>query len=518
MVAVAGLPRNRDILLEVTVSESPVLLHADGIYKSFAGVQALKGVSFELRGGEVHALIGENGAGKSTLIKIVTGALTADAGSLHVRGQLVAHNSPATARALGIAVIYQQPSLFPDLSVAENIALALESAGLWRKLDWPDRARRARELLARTGADLDPERPVKSLSMPEQQIVEIAKAIGVHARIVIMDEPTASLTDREVESLFQVIASLRAEGAGIVYISHRLEEISAIADRVTVLRDGQTIGTHAVAQVDRAELIRLMVGRELAAVFPKRELAIGGVALELRGVSSVAAGVRDVSLTVRSGEILGLAGLVGSGRTQLAETIFGLTPADGGEILLRGRSVRIHSPAAAIEQGIGYVPEDRRRHGVILEMPIAANASLANLPAVSRHGLIDNARERDLAQSYVGQLRVKTTSIYAEAGSLSGGNQQKVALARWLAIHPSVLILDEPTQGVDVGSKSEIHKLIVDLAEQGLAILMISSELPEILGMSDRIAVMHDGRITGILSRADATPQRILSLALGHDA
>jgi rhamnose transport system ATP-binding protein len=488
---------------------SDLLLQATAINKSFAGVQALRDVSFELRPGEVHALIGENGAGKSTLIKIITGAVTADSGVIKIAGQTVTHNTPSIARSLGVAVIYQQPALFPDLTVAENIALALEPGGLWRKVDWKARATRARELLDRAGSAIDPESTVGTLSMPEQQIVEIAKAIGAQARIVIMDEPTASLTDREVDSLFQVIAGLRAQGDGIIYISHRLEEISTIADRVTILRDGQAIGTRQMAEVDRAELIRLMVGRELSAVFPKRAVTVGDAVLELRNVGGV-------SLTVKSGEIVGLAGLVGSGRTELAETIFGLTPVKSGEILLRGKAVRIRAPADAIAAGIGYVPEDRRRHGVVLEMPIAANTSLANLAAVSRRGLIDNARERELAQSYIGQLRVKTHSLYAEAGSLSGGNQQKVALARWLAIRPALLILDEPTQGVDVGSKAEIHRLIVELAEQGMAILMISSELPEILGMSDRIAVMHEGRITGILSRAEATQQKILELALGH--
>jgi rhamnose transport system ATP-binding protein len=486
-----------------------MLLEAEGINKSFAGVHALRDVSFELRAGEVHALIGENGAGKSTLIKIVTGAVMPDSGSIRIAGETVVHNSPAVARSLGVAVIYQQPALFPDLTVAENIALSLESGGLWRRVDWRGRTARARELLGRAGSSIDPERMVGTLSMPEQQIVEIAKAIGANARIVIMDEPTASLTDREVDSLFQVIASLRGQGTGIIYISHRLEEISTIADRVTVLRDGQNIGTRQMAEVDRAELIRLMVGRELSAVFPKREVAIGDVVLELRDVDGV-------SLTVRGGEIVGLAGLVGSGRTELAETIFGLRRAGSGEILLRGKVARIQSPADAIALGIGYVPEDRRQHGVVLEMPVAANASLANLAAISRHGLIDNARERELASGYVAQLRIKTHSLYAEAGSLSGGNQQKVALARWLAIRPAVMILDEPTQGVDVGSKSEIHRLIVELAEQGMAILMISSELPEILGMSDRIAVMHEGKITGVLPRDEATQQKILSLALGH--
>jgi len=491
------------------------LFSASDITKSFAGVQALRGVSFELRQGEVHALIGENGAGKSTLIKIMTGALTPDSGTLKLNGHVLTHHSPAHARALGIAVVYQQPALFPHLTVAENIALSLEAGGMWRRVDWKSRAARAIELLERAGSAIGPGRLVATLSMPEQQIVEIAKAIGADAKVLILDEPTASLTGHEVESLFRVIAALRSHGVGIVYISHRLEEISAIADRVTVLRDGQTIDTRLVNEVDRAELIRLMVGREVSAIFPKRKVPLGDVVLETRALRSRAAGIRDVSLTVRSGEILGLAGLVGSGRTELAETLFGLTPADGGEILLRGKVVRIHSPSHAIGLGMGYVPEDRRQHGVVLEMPIAANASLACLPAVSRYGMIDAARERGLARGCVEQLRIKTGSIYAETGSLSGGNQQKVALARWLAIHPTVLILDEPTQGVDVGSKSEIHGLMIDLAEQGVAIMMISSELPEILGMSDRIAVMHAGTVAGVLSRQEATQHAIMHLALG---
>jgi len=354
--------------------------------------------------------------------------------------------------------------------------------------------------------------------MPEQQLVEIAKAIGADARIVIMDEPTASLTEREVASLFQVIARLRSEGVGVIYISHRLEEVATVADRVTVLRDGEAIATKRMDEVDRAELIRMMVGRELGSIFPKREITAGETVLELRDVSSQAAGVHHVSLTVRKGEILGIAGLVGSGRTQLAETIFGLTPSDSGEILLRGESIAIASPAAAIRRGIGYVPEDRPRHGAILEMSIAANTSLASLQKVAPRGLIDRAEERVLAERFVRQLRIKTPSVDMEAGSLSGGNQQKVALARWLATDPAVLILDEPTQGVDVGSKSEIHSLMADLAERGLAIVMISSELPELLGMSDRIAVMHRGTIRGTIDRKDATQQAILSLALGHAA
>jgi rhamnose transport system ATP-binding protein len=493
-----------------------LVLEASSISKAFAGVRALKSVSFELQAGEVHAVIGENGAGKSTLIKIITGAVMPDAGTIRVRGELVPHMDPRISKGLGIAAIYQQPSLFPDLTVAENIALALETGGAWRTLNWKARSRLAAELLERAGASMDPERLVATLSMPEQQLVEIAKAIGAQARIVIMDEPTASLTEREVESLFRVIARLRSEGVGVIYISHRLEEISAVADRVTVLRDGESIATKRIDEVDRAELIRMMVGRELESIFPKREIVPGEVVLELRDVSNSL--VRHVSLTVRQGEILGIAGLVGSGRTQLAETIFGLTPADSGEILLRGEIVKIASPAEAIQHGIGYVPEDRPRHGAILEMSIAANTSLANLKKVAHGGLIDRREENDLAEGFVRQLRIKTPSIDLETGSLSGGNQQKVALARWLAINPAVLILDEPTQGVDVGSKSEIHSLMADLAARGLAIVMISSELPELLGMSDHIAVMNNGMIRGTLDRKDATQHAILSLALGHAA
>jgi len=494
---------------------SAALLEAKSIRKAFAGVEALRGVSFELRPGEVHALLGENGAGKSTLIKIITGAVELDQGTLTVLGRSVARSSPAIGRSLGIAAIYQQPSLFPDLSVTENIALALETGGPWKRVRWKALRGRAEELLERAGASINPDRIVNTLSMPEQQMVEIAKAIGSEAKILIMDEPTASLTEREVERLFQVIRTLRTQGVGIIYISHRLEEISAIADRVTVLRDGEVIGTFGIHEIDRASLIEMMVGRPIASIFPKRTVAIGETALELRNVSCKAAGVRDVSISVRRGEIVGLAGLVGSGRTQLAETIFGLTPAESGEIRLSDVPVRIASPRIAIGRGIGYVPEDRRRHGVVLDLPIFANASLASLDRVSRFGWIRHRQEREVAERYIGQLRIKTPSPYVNAGALSGGNQQKVALARWLATGPKILILDEPTQGVDVGSKSEIHSLMMDLAEQGVAILMISSELPEILGMSDRIAVMRAGTIAGILSREEATQQKILSLALG---
>jgi rhamnose transport system ATP-binding protein len=493
-----------------------VLLRASEVSKSYAGARALAGVTFDLEGGEVHALVGENGAGKSTLIKIVTGAVARDAGTIEIAGEPVLRLDPHAARALGVAAIYQQPSLFPHLTVAENIAIALERGGIWRRVDWRRRRRLAADLLARIGASIDPDRTVETLSMPEQQIVEIAKATGADARIVIMDEPTASLTDREVQRLFGVIARLRERGVGIIYISHRLEEVFAVADRITVLRDGETVATVKPADVTPAQLIRLMAGREISAVFPKQQVEIGDVALELKGLGHRASGIHDVSLSVRRGEIVGLAGLVGSGRTELAEVIFGLHPADTGAIEIEGAPARVTSPSEAIALGIAYVPEDRPRHGVVLQMPIAANASLASLPAVSPHGLVDRAAERSAAARFVEQLRIRTPSVDAEVGSLSGGNQQKVALARWLATNPRILILDEPTQGVDVGSKAEIHAIMGTLAARGLAILMISSELPEILGMSDRIAVMHAGTIRGVLDRADATQDSVLEMALGH--
>jgi rhamnose transport system ATP-binding protein len=493
---------------------APALLRADAITKTYAGVRALNGVSFDLRAGEVHALVGENGAGKSTLIKIMTGAVAADSGSIEIAGHRVAHMDPQAARALGIAAIYQQPALFPHLTVAENIALTLESATVWRRVHWNARRQRARELLDRVGARIDPDRAVETLSMPEQQIVEIARALGAEARILIMDEPTASLDEREVEHLFAVIGRLRDHARGIVYISHRLDEVFAVADRITVLRDGESVGTWPTGGIDRPQLIRQMVGRDLSAVFPKRQVTPGEHAIAVRGLRHRASGVFDVSLSVRRGEILGLAGLVGSGRTELAEILFGLRPADAGDIWIDGATARITSPTQAVALGLAYVPEDRRQHGVVLDMSIASNASLANLKGVARLGLIDRAAERASATKYVDQLRIKAASVDADVGSLSGGNQQKVALARWLSTNPSVLILDEPTQGVDVGSKAEIHELMGALAARGLAIIMISSEMPEILGMSDRIAVMRAGTIRGTLTRAEATQDKVLELAI----
>ena len=494
------------------------MLQVTGIAKAYAGVRALAGVSLEVRAGEVHALVGENGAGKSTLIRILTGAVQPDDGRMSFDGREVRHNDPRAARALGIAAIYQQPALFPTLTVEENIALALETGGSWRKVDWRARRRNATRLLAQTGADLDPRALAGSLSAPQQQMVEIARAMGAHARLLILDEPTAALNEREVETLFAAINGMRAGGVGVIYITHRLEELFVIADRVTVLRDGAVIATREIGEVDQTELIRMMVGRELTDVFPKRVVPIGAVALEAKALGCRAAGLHDVNIHVRAGEILGIAGLVGSGRTQLAETLFGLSAADQGDVLLRGERVRIDSPLRAVALGIGHVPEDRRRHGVVLEMPVDANTTLACLASISRFGFLRFATEQDIAARYVRDFSIKTPTLDAAVGDLSGGNQQKVALARWLATKPSVLILDEPTQGIDVGAKAEIHRLMVELAGRGLAIIMISSELPEILGMSDRIAVMRGGTIVATLDRTEATQAKILALALGHAA
>ncbi|HEY2039604.1 MAG TPA: sugar ABC transporter ATP-binding protein [Edaphobacter sp.] len=491
------------------------LLNATAITKSFAGVHALRDVSLELSEGEVHALIGENGAGKSTFTKIVTGVLKPDSGRLVIRGREITENSPQQARSSGIAAIYQQPLLFPHLTVAENIALPLESGTPGWKVNWKSRYTHADELLRRLGIILDCRRLASSLSMAEQQIVEIAKAIGFDAKILFMDEPTALLTDREVENLFRLVRQLRAEGVGIVYISHRLEEIQSLADRITILRDGCTIGCREASRVSRAELIELMVGRSLASIYPKRDVPIRETALEVKGLSNNSLGLHDISFEVKKGEILGFSGLVGSGRTELARTLFGLSPT-ACSVELNGTETRITSPTQAIRLGIGYLPEDRRQHGLVLEMGIAENISMASLKEVSRWGLIQRNQEIDQGTKYVRDLRVKASNLAAPTKTLSGGNQQKVALARWLAIRPQIMILDEPTQGVDVGSKSEIHDLIMQMAEQGVAIILISSELPEILGMSDRIAVFREGTITRTLTRAEATQARIMALAFGH--
>ena len=493
-----------------------MLLKALNISKAYAGVQALRDASFELKVGEVHALVGENGAGKSTLIKIITGALLQDEGKIMLNGEAVSENSPALSKSLGIAAIYQQPALFSELTVAENIAIGLERSHAFSLVNWGERRRIAKDLLARVGAKIGTETAAGELSMPQQQLVEIARALGADAKVLIFDEPTASLSEKDTQNLFRVIRELREQGVGMIYISHRLEELPLIADRVTVLRDGRTIGTHEMINVSSEQLIRLMVGRDLSAVFPKREVERGETIFELKNFGSRSAGIRRVNLAVRAGEIVGVAGLVGAGRTELAKTIFGLDPADEGEILLQGNPIRIGHPSEAIEYGIAYLPEDRRKHGVVLDFPISANITLASLKKLSGFSGMDFAKEKEIAVEYTRRLGVKTPAIYNAVSTLSGGNQQKVALSRWLMTKPSVLILDEPTQGIDVGAKAEIHELMMEIAEQGVAILMISSELPEILGMSDRIAVMSGGTIVKVFDRDDATQDKILAVALGH--
>jgi rhamnose transport system ATP-binding protein len=526
------------------------LLQLSAVTKSFGAVRALKGVSFDLQAGEIHALLGENGAGKSTLIKIITGAHQPDGGTIEIAGARVEKLSPAAAHKLGIACIYQQPALFPDLTVAENIGLRLENADSFSRVNWKERRLRATQLLRRIGAEISPDAEIRSLSMPEQQLVEIACAIGAGARIVIMDEPTASLTQEETQLLFAVVRDLRAGGVGVIYISHRLEEIFQLADRVTVLRDGESVGTRMVGArlsqpkgaekcldlepsdrsvpfeaaaagdsrapaLTESELIKLMVGREISQVFPPAENEPGKAVLSLKNLGCASGGVKSISLDVRAGEILGLAGLVGAGRTELARTLFGITPADAGEMFLRGDRITIHSPQDAVAHGIAYVPEDRRRHGVILEMPIAQNMTMAIHRQLFPGSWLRFGSENRCARDFIRQLDVRAYGPEAPGHSLSGGNQQKVSLARWLATKPKVLILDEPTQGVDVGAKSEIHKIIRRLAKDGLAVLMISSDLPEILGMSDRIAVMRGGTIAAMLpGRSDA--HEVMAAALGQ--
>jgi rhamnose transport system ATP-binding protein len=491
------------------------LLQLSAVTKSFGAVRALKDISFDLRAGEVHALLGENGAGKSTLIKIITGAHPPDGGTIEIKGVRAEKLSPAIAHKLGIACIYQQPALFPDLTVAENIGLRLERANSLSRVDWKKRRQRAGELLRRIGAEISPDAEIRSLSMPEQQLVEIACALGAGARIVIMDEPTASLTEKETGLLFAIIRDLRASGAGVIYISHRLEEIFQFADRVTVLRDGESVGTCSVKDTNETTLIKLMVGREISQIFPLAESTPGEAVLSLKNLGCAGGGVKYVSFDIRAGEILGLAGLVGAGRTELARTIFGITPADAGEIFLRGENIEINSPQAAVARGIAYVPEDRRRHGVILEMPIAQNMTMAIHRRIFPGTWLRFGVERACALDFIRQLDVRAYGPEAPGHSLSGGNQQKVSLARWLATKPKVLILDEPTQGVDVGAKSEIHKIIRRLAKDGLAVLMISSDLPEILGMSDRIAVMRGGTIAAMLPGKSAAHD-VMSAALGQ--
>ena len=493
------------------------ILRAVDIDKRFPGVRALHQVRLSVRAGEIHALVGENGAGKSTLIRILTGAEQPDSGYVELHGQRLSHHSPDGSRRLGISVIYQQPTLFPTLSIVENLALGQEPARLWRRLDHRARRARARELLERIGAGgLDLEQPAESLSMAAQQRVAIAAALGAEAKLLILDEPTACLPVQDAARLHELLRQLRAEGVGLIYITHRLEELPGLADRVTVLRGGETVTTLDIAAAEPATLIRHMVGRDIEYATRTRSTTTDEIALEVRDLGCREAGLQDISFELHRGEIYGLAGLVGAGRTELAGTLFGLTPADAGQVMIHGQPVTIDNPARAIAHGLAYVPEDRRRHGVIGAMSTVQNVSLASLDQVSRHGLIDRSAEQRLAAPLAARLDLRAPSLETPVGVLSGGNQQKVALARWLATGAQVLLVDEPTQGIDIGAKSEIHGVLDELAAAGAAILLISSELPELLALSDRLGVMCGGRLVAELTRAEADPERILALAMGQ--
>jgi rhamnose transport system ATP-binding protein len=497
------------------VSDAAPLLALEGIRKAFPGVQALQGVRFDVRPGEVHALLGENGAGKSTLIKIISGVYRPDDGRIEMAGQAVAFASPLDAQAAGIATIYQELLLFPELSVAENIFMGHPPRTRLGALDWRAMRSRAEALLASLDIhDLDVGRSVGALSVGNRQRVEIAKALSQNARILIMDEPTAALTEADVQRLFGIVRRLRERGVGIVYISHRLEEVFALADRVTVLRDGAYVATKPIAATDRDDLIGMMVGRTIDQLFPKQDATLGAPILELRDLVRPPLTNR-ISLALRAGEIVGLAGLVGSGRSELAQVIFGITPAHSGEIRIAGQPVRIDSPGRAKAHGIAYVPEDRGIQGLIRPMSLRANLSLAVLGKLARGPFIDRPAEAALASASIRQFNIRTSGPEQVVNKLSGGNQQKVVLGKWLASEPRILIMDEPTRGIDVGAKAEIHRLMSDLAGQGLAILMISSELPEIMGMSDRIMVMREGRIVAEFARGAATQELVGRAMMG---
>ncbi len=495
------------------MSDRAAVIRVEHLSKSFGGVQALQDVQLAIFAGEVHALLGENGAGKSTLIKILTGVHQPDSGTLVLDGRPIRLGSTSEAQAHGIAAIYQEPSLFPDLDIAENILVGRQPTRAGA-VDWKQMYGEARGLLARLGLTLDPRTKARELSVAQQQLVEIARALAINAKVLIMDEPTSSLTLREVADLFALVRQLRAAGTAVVFISHRLEELFALADRVTTLRDGAYVGTRAMANVTSEELIRMMVGRSLGELFPKQAVPTGDVVLEVDGLG-VAGSFADVSFQLHCGEILGMAGLIGAGRTNVARALFGTEPATSGTIRLDGRTVTIRNPDSALALGIGYVPEDRKEHGLVLEMSIGSNITLPVLGKFARWGWLNSRREHQTAEAAAQRLEVKMTTVDQQAGQLSGGNQQKVVLAKWLEAAPRVLILDEPTRGIDVGTKAAVHRLMGTLAAQGMAILMISSELPEVLGMSDHILVMREGRITGRFSRAAATQEGIMAAATG---
>nr|WP_296778381.1 sugar ABC transporter ATP-binding protein [Rhodococcus sp. (in: high G+C Gram-positive bacteria)] len=493
------------------------LLDVRGVTKSFGSVAAVAGVSFPLYGGEAHALVGENGAGKSTIVKMLAGVHKPDTGTLAIRGEEVTLGSPAEAKAKGIAVIYQEPTLFPDLTIAENIYIGAQPRMRGGMIDRAAMNAAAEALFTRLGVPMDPARPASGLSIADQQLVEIAKALSTEASVIVMDEPTAALSGNEVERLFKVARSLCADGAAIMFISHRFEEIFELCQRVTVMRDGTHISTAELAGQSVDDLIKQMVGRELGALFPKLDVEPGVVVLEVDGLTR--AGVfADVTFDVRAGEIVALAGLVGAGRSEVMQAVFGVDPRDSGEVRVRGSVLKANRPKAAMRAGLALVPEDRRQQGLVPEMSIERNATLTRSAALARFGFLVGGRERRSALQWTTTLQTKFAKITDPVGTLSGGNQQKVVLAKWLATDPVVLIVDEPTRGIDVGTKAEVHKIISRLASEGVAIVMISSELPEVLGMADRVLVMREGRIAAEISRAHATEETVMKAAMGSAA
>ena len=492
-----------------------LLLEMRGITKQFPGVLALDNVSLDLREGEVHCLLGENGAGKSTLMKILAGAQPADAGDILIGGRPAAVTSPARARELGVSMIYQEFNLSPFLSVAENIFLGREPRiGKTPFIDGARLRRDAEEVLRHMGVTLDVRLPVNRLSVAQMQMVEIAKAVSVNARILVMDEPSATLTDHELASLFTLIGELRGRGMGILYISHRLEEVFQIGDRATVMRDGRHVATRDVADLTREDIIRMMVGRELTEEFPKVSLPRGAERLRVEGLTRDGL-FHDVGFSLHAGEIVGLTGLVGSRRTEVVRAIFGADRLSAGRVFVDGREVAVSSPRDAIAHGVGLLTEDRKNQGLVLGMSVRENITLANLGELVRGIFVKGGEERRVAEDFVRELQIKTPSVEQAVQLLSGGTQQKVVLARWLFTNAGILMFDEPTRGVDVGAKTEIFRLMNALLERGAAVLMVSSELPEVLGMCDRILVMHEGRLAGELSRAEATQERIMQLATG---
>ncbi|WP_304225127.1 sugar ABC transporter ATP-binding protein [Gracilinema caldarium] len=496
------------------------LLQLSHISMYFPGIKALDDVHLSLRPGEVHALIGENGAGKSTLVKIITGVYKPSSGSILYQGKEINFKSPQEAQQAGIAVIHQETSMFPDLSVAENIFMGHEPRiNTFKRLplkpiSWNYMYHRSKELLQSLGMQIDPRSLVKDLSTAERHLVEIAKALSQEARILIMDEPTSAITIRETEELFELVKKLKAQGTAIIFISHKFEEIFEIADSYTVLRDGHFISEGLLKDVTEDELIRMMVGRSIDQLFPKGKTVIGDLVLEARGLSQLGV-FNDISFQVHRGEILGFFGLVGAGRSELMRSLVGIDSLDRGEIFMENQKCHFKSPQDSMRRGIVYVPEDRQRQGAILTMSIAENISLPQIDQLSTLGFLNHLKETSLASEYAKKLEVKAAGIEYDVQTLSGGNQQKVVLAKWLASHPTLLILDEPTKGIDVATKSAVHQIISDLAGQGLAVIMVSSELPEIIGMTDRVVVMHEGRISEVLHRSNYSEERIMRAAMG---